>query len=239
MQIIRELKASLDKVWNRLTKIICIGEVSEVNADSHSVKVILKGHDNIETEWLPVLAARTKGVSVVHNIEVGEQVACLFPPFGDMAKGMVIGSFYNKEDLPFVTDAKVMGVKFTDGSTMTYDENNQTLLFQITKDGPLFEMTSDGARIKANLLVDGEVTVTKTLSVAKAVTFESTLEVAKDVDLKSMLKVAKDVTFESNLKVKKEVMDKSGSMSMIRMIYSGHNHVTAVGPTTPPNQPMA
>jgi hypothetical protein len=186
MQIIRELKASLDKVWNRLTKIICIGEVSAVNADSHSVKVILKGHDNIETEWLPVLAARTKGVSVVHNLEVGEQVACLFPPFGDMAKGMVIGSFYNKEDLPFVT-----------------------------------------------------VTVTKTLSVAKAVTFESTLEVAKDVDLKSMLKVAKDVTFESNLKVKKEVMDKSGSMSMIRMIYSGHNHVTAVGPTTPPNQPMA
>ncbi len=227
MQIISELKASVERLWTRLTKIICVGEVSEINADSHSVKVILKGHDNIETEWLPVLASRTKGVSVVHNLEVGEQVACLFPPFGDMAKGMVIGSFYNKVDLPFTTDAKVLGVKFTDGSTMTYDENNKTLLFQITKDGPLFEMTSEGAKLKSNLEIDGDVTIKKGLTVTKAVTFESTLVVTKDV------------TFESNLKVKKEVMDKSGSMSQIRMVYSGHNHTTSVGPTTPPNQPMS
>lgn len=232
MQIIRELKSSVDKIWNRLTKIICVGEVSEVNGDSHSVKVILKGHDNLETEWLPVLAARTKGVSVVHNLEVGEQVACLFPPFGDMAKGMVIGSFYNKEDLPFTTDAKTFGIKFNDGSTFTYDENNQTMLFQITQDGPLFEMTKEGARFKTDVVIDGKVTVTKD------VTFGSKLSVAKDVTFNSKLSVKKDVIFESNLKVKKEVMDKAGSMSLIRMVYSGHSHTTAVGPTTPPLQPM-
>ena len=210
MKIVKELKARLDKVYARMMRIVSVGEVIEVDGASHRVKVALKGLDDVPSIWLPVLAFRTKGVRVVHNLEMGEQVVCLFPPIGDMARGFVLGALYNQEDTPFQSDVKVFGMKFNDGTLITYDEGKQTLLAEIGGGGPTLTMDKKGTRLVSDFDIDGHVTITKTF------------------------KVKQDVTFESNLTVKKEVMDKSGSMTQIRMIYNGHNH----GPSPVPNQPM-
>lgn len=211
MKIFKELKARLDTLYARMTRIVSIGEVIEVEGASHRVKVALKGLDGVPSVWLPVLAFRTKGVQVVHNLEIGEQVVCLFPPIGDMARGFVLGALYNQSETPFQSDVKVFGMKFNDGTVITYDEGKQILLAEIGGGGPTFTMDKNGTRFVSDVDIDGHVTITKTF------------------------KVQQDVTFESNLKVKKEVMDKSGSMTQIRMIYNGHNH----GPSPTPNQPMS
>ncbi|MBE8578711.1 phage baseplate assembly protein V [Vibrio sp. OPT18] len=227
MKIFKELSMRIDKIYTRLVRIVSVGEVIEVDGASHRVKVALKGLDDVPSVWLPVLAFRAKSVSVVHNLSKGEQVVCLFPPVGDMAKGFVLGALYNQEDKPFQSDVKVYGMKFDDETVITYDEGKQTLLVEIGGGGPKFTMDKNGTKLISKFDIDGDVTISKTLSVKNAVTFDDTLAVKKDV------------TVESNLQVKKDVFDKSGSMMQIRMIYSGHNHTTAVGPTTPPIQPMA
>ncbi|MCX2788354.1 phage baseplate assembly protein V [Vibrio sp. Sgm 5] len=214
MQWVAEIRKRIDRLYERLTRIISVGEVIDVDAHSHRVKVSLKGLDGVPTVWLPVLVSRAKGASVVHNLDVGEQVVCLFPPIGDMAKGYVMGSSYNQEDRPFVTDAKVLGIRLSDGTTMTYDENKKTLLIEIAEGGPVMTMTKDGTKLKSKLDIEGAVSISETLTVKK------------------------DISTDANIKAKKEVMDKVGSMTQIRTIYNGHNHVAPKGPTTTPNQPM-
>ncbi|WP_367971608.1 phage baseplate assembly protein V [Vibrio scophthalmi] len=214
MKIFKELKCRVDQLYTRMVRIVSVAEVIEVDGASHRVKVALKGLDDVSTVWLPVLAFRAKDVSVVHNLSKGEQVLCLFPPIGDMAKGFVLGALYNQQDKPFQGDVKVYGMKFSDDTIITYDEGKQTLLVEIGGGGPKFTMNKEGTKLVSKFDIDGDVTISKTL------------------------RVKQDTTIESNLFVKKEVFDKTGSMTQIRMTYNGHTHGLTPSSTVTPNQPM-
>lgn len=154
---IKRIKTQLISLRSRLTRIVSIGEMSDVDATSHRVKVILKGLDSVKTDWLPVLTIRSLGVSAVHNMEAGEQVLCLFPPFGDMANGVVIGAMYNSEDKPAFDSCDVFGFRFKDGTIVKYDQSKNELILQICGGEPSLTLNKSGLQIVGNVEIQGDI----------------------------------------------------------------------------------
>lgn len=167
-QLMKAKQAGVD-LLSRLMRIICVGEVTEVEGAGQRVKVVLPSHDRMESDWLRVLARRTLGVRTSCNLKVGEQVLCLFPPLGDMRTGYVLGALYNATDAPFQDSPDVFGIEFEDGAKMTYDQENHILRFSMPGGSQLFEMTPEGARLVSNLDIDGEVTISKSLKVTETI----------------------------------------------------------------------
>lgn len=154
---------------SRLMRVVCVGEVTEVEGAGQRVKVVLPSHDKMESDWLRVLARRSLGVRTSCNLKEGEQVLCLFPPLGDMRTGYVLGALYNATDTPFQDNPEVFGVEFDDGARCTYDQESHTFRFSMPGGRQLFEMTPEGARLVSKLDIDGEVTISKSLTVTETV----------------------------------------------------------------------
>lgn len=228
----KKLQHSVGKITARLAKMICVGEVTAVNADSHQVKVVLKGFDNIETVWLPVLSMRAKGVNAVHNLEVGEQVVCLFPPIGDMARGFVIGASYNAQDKPAFNDPEVFGMKFNDGTIIKYNQQTSELLVQIKGGQPLFKMTPSGTKLVSDFEIIGNVSISKNLAVKQNAT------ITKNITAGTLNVGGAAMDSAGNISTSGSIADATSSMDKIRLIYNGHNHDTPKGPSSTPKQPM-
>lgn len=227
-----KLQQSIQKVISRLTKIICVGEVAAVNAESHRVQVVLKGMDSVQSVWLPVLTSRAKGVSFVHNLEIGEQVLCLFPPIGDMSNGFVIGACYNQQDKPAFTDPDIFGMKFNDGTVIKYNQTSSELLVQIKGGTPLFKMTASGTKLVSDVEIIGNVSISKNLNVKQNAT------ITQNVTAGTLNVGGAAMDAAGNFVTTGSVTDMRGSMEQIRVTYNGHNHETPKGPSGQPLQPM-
>lgn len=164
----------------RLMRIVCVGEVVAVDGAGQRVKVRLPNHDNMESDWLRVLARRSLGVRTSCNLKVGEQVLCLFPPLGDMRIGYVLGALYNKQEAPFQDNPDVFGVEFEDGARMTYDQVSHTLRIALPGGTPLVEVTPGGSRLVSNLTIDGEVIITKGLTAQQVSDQAGTMQTMRD-----------------------------------------------------------
>lgn len=196
-QLIKTGKGAAD-LLSRLMRIVCVGEVSAVDGAGQRVKVVLPAHDRMESDWLRVLALRSLGVRTSCNLQVGEQVLCLFPPLGDMMAGYALGALYNQQDTPFQDNPEVFGIEFKDGARLTYDQESHTLQFSMPGGEQLFEMTPEGARMVSKLDIDGEVTISKSLTVTEGIE-------------------AKTVTADT-------VSDSTGDMGTMRSQYNQHGH---------------
>ncbi|MGR5240220.1 phage baseplate assembly protein V [Photobacterium damselae] len=236
--MINVIKDSIKAITSRINKMICVAEVSEVNANSHQVKVSLKGFDGLVTVWLPVLSMRAKGVNAVHNLEIGEQVVCLFPPIGDMAKGFVIGACYNQQDKPAFTDPDIFGMKFNDGTVIKYNQKSSELLVQIKGGQPLFKMTPSGTKLVSDFEIIGNVNISKNLVVNQNVTINQNAVVIKGLTAGTVTVGGAKIDKVGNLTTTGQVSDARGSMEQIRITYNGHNHDTPKGPSGPPKQFM-
>ncbi|MDE1352169.1 baseplate protein, partial [Vibrio aestuarianus] len=126
-----DIKAKLSDVLSMLRKLVCIGEVSKVDAQLRRVKVTFPGLPYPESDWLPVLGIRSKSVSISCNLEAGEQVLCLFIPSGSMMSGYVLGSMANKSAKPYAANVDKFGVRFKDGTILEYDQSTQTGVLKI------------------------------------------------------------------------------------------------------------
>ncbi len=196
-QLIKTGKDAAD-LLSRLMRIVCVGEVSAVDGGGQRVKVVLPSYDRMESDWLRVLARRSLGVRTSCNLKVGEQVLCLFPPLGDMMTGYVLGALFNQQDAPFQDNPDVFGIEFEDGAKLTYDQTSHTLQFSLPGGSQLFEMTPDGARMVSKLDIDGDVTISKGLTVTEGV--------------------------QANTVTASSVSDSAGDMSTMRDQYNQHGH---------------
>lgn len=211
----KALSNSVKTLTDRIRKMICIGEVSELDPKTARVKVKLPEFNHIESDWLPILALRSRSVSTVMHLSKGEQVLCLFPPIGDMSRGVVVGALYNQSDVPFIVDDNKFGVRFNDGTTVTYDEKVGKLRAQIRGGTPLIEMTPEKTKIVSEVEIIGNVSISKNLTVG------------------GNTSVQKNLTVQQNISATGLVSDGVGSMAQIRMVYNGHKH-DASGNAVPP-----
>jgi phage baseplate assembly protein V len=96
------------------------GEISAVDYPSCRVRVRLDDRDGVESYWLNVPQRNTQGTQRRPLMpELGEQVAVLLD--ADGVGGVYLGGIYSTAEPPPVVDQDTDYVRFSDGTSITYD----------------------------------------------------------------------------------------------------------------------
>lgn len=109
-----------------LSRIIRVGEVTQIMPEKHMVRVLFPEDDNSVSYELFVLCRNSFSNKDYNMPDLGEDVLCLFLPDGT-EDGFVIGSFY-AEDVPKPTSSQnERKVQFSDNTTVTYNRDSHSL----------------------------------------------------------------------------------------------------------------
>lgn len=127
--------------------LIRIGLVSSVDATKHTVRVVFEDKDNLVSGELPVIIPFSTKAKAYRLPEVSESVLCVFLENG-IQSGFCLGSYYNAEDKPPVSNKDQAGVWFEDGSYVYFDRSTHSLHVKST----------GNVRIEGNLIVSGSIT---------------------------------------------------------------------------------
>jgi phage baseplate assembly protein V len=123
---------------NESTATIKFGFVTAADAATHRVRVRLPDLDDLETYWLPVLAARTHSDRFEHLFDVGDHVAVLLDPHGE--DGVVLGALYSARDPAPGGTPDITRATFADGTRVEYDRAAHRLTIHCVGD---IEIVSD------------------------------------------------------------------------------------------------
>jgi phage baseplate assembly protein V len=173
---------------NRLSRVITVGTVSEVDYQKARVKVTM---GEWTTTWLPWVTTRASNDIGWWALELDEQVLVISPS-GDMAQGIVIGSIFQQQQQDVVSDIEVEKrnsihrIQYLDGTIIEYDRDKHRLKADVKGDVELLVEKNLKATVTENveIIVEGEMTAT----VSQAATIKAetiTLEATGDMTLKA------------------------------------------------------
>lgn len=144
-----------------LNTLIKIGEVSVINPDKGTARVVFGDDDSVVSAELKVLQKNTFKNKDYAMPDIGEDVVCIFLPCAP-EDGFILGSFYAGDVKPPETDGNLRTVKFSDDTIVTYDRKKHALDVK---------MNSGTCKVKCpSITLDGNVSITGTLNVAGATT---------------------------------------------------------------------
>lgn len=172
------------------------GEVSAVDYKTCQIRVRLDDRDGVESYWLHVPQRNTQGTQRRPLMpELGEQVAVLLD--ADGVGGVYLGGIYSTAEPPPVVDEDTDYVRFSDGTTLTYDRAAHVMALDCVGATTL--------KCAKNLIVEcGEPVSVKAPS--------ATLDVP-DVTMNGNLKVNGNLDVGGDANVAGRVMDGGGNSS--------------------------
>ena len=118
-----------ENVQELLNGLIRIGEVSSVNSEKCTARVVFDDDDSIVSYDLAILQRNTFQNKDYQTVHVGEDVLCVFLPNGH-EDGFIIGAFYAGEVTPPESSLDIRTIVFADGTKATYNRATHTLLIQ-------------------------------------------------------------------------------------------------------------
>lgn len=161
------------------------GIVTAVDAATHRVRVRLPDLDDLETYWLPVLAARTHRDRFEHLYDVGDHVAVLLDPRGE--DGVVLGALYSARDPAPGGGADITAARFADGTVVEYHRAAHRLLLsvrghiQIVADGPV-AVTAPSVTIDSpQVMVTGRLIVGDGIAVSGNVSVQGNIDASGSI----------------------------------------------------------
>lgn len=143
-----------EQLRDLMAQMIRVGFVSARQPERMRVCVELRDTPTaaLVTDWLPVLCSRASGDLAYDLPDVGDQVLCLFLPYG-LEQGFVLGAMYGKAGPP-VSSGDKWHRKFSDGTVLEYDRAAHRLTADVQGDVRL--ATSGGLEAE----VGGAVSIT-------------------------------------------------------------------------------
>ena len=124
----------MSDVQDVLAQTIRVGFVTARQPEKMRVQVELRDTvtQPLTSAWLPVLCPRASGDLAYDLPDVGDQVLCLFLPYG-LEQGFVLGAMYGKASPPVASGDK-WHRKFSDGTVLEYDRVAHKLTAQVQGD---------------------------------------------------------------------------------------------------------
>lgn len=124
----------MSDVQDVLAQTIRVGFVTARQPETMRVQVELKDTvtQPLSSAWLPVLCPRASGDLAYDLPDVGDQVLCLFLPYG-LEQGFVVGAMYGKASPP-VSSGDKWHRRFQDGTVLEYDRAAHKLTAQVQGD---------------------------------------------------------------------------------------------------------
>lgn len=170
------------------------GDVSAIDYQGCRIRVRLDDRDGVESYWLNVPQRNTQGTKRRPLMpELGEQVAVLLD--ADGVGGVYLGGVYSSAEPPPVVDEDTDFIRFSDGTTVTYDRKANVMAVDCVGATTL--------KCAKNLSIEcGEPVSVKAPS--------ATLDIA-EVALNGDLKVSGNVTVSGSVDVAGAVMDVGGN----------------------------
>lgn len=136
------------QLFSALRRIIRVGNVSSVNPEAMTCRVVFRDMDNTVSDELPLLNTGSLYCKEYWLPAVNEQVVCLMLPNSGgtgNSEGIVLGSFFNEADPPVKTGIGIRRIDFGDGSYVEHDSNNGNLTIKATG-----TITIKGTTVKIN-----------------------------------------------------------------------------------------
>lgn len=117
-----------------MAQMIRVGFVNARQPEKMRVKVTVRDTTGAQlvTDWLPVLCPRASGDMQYDLPDIGDQVLCLFLPYG-LEQGFVVGAMYGKQ-VPPVQSGDKWHRTFSDGTTVEYDRAAHKLTANVKGD---------------------------------------------------------------------------------------------------------
>ena len=162
---------------------IRIGVVASTDPGSGTARVELSDDDGLVSFDLPVIVRKTHRDKDYWMPDAGDQVLCLFLPFG-LEQGFILGSFYSRPDAVPVASQDKRHVLFGDGTWLEYDRKSHTLSGHIK--GQVDKLTVDKDAI---LEVKGNVQATVGESVTASIGKDLTAEVGQSATVNAGAKI--------------------------------------------------
>lgn len=216
-----------DNRFGMLDIMIKIGEVSSVDYEKGTARVIFDDDDGLVSNDLAVIQRNTFSNHDYTMPSVGEDVICLFLASGSEA-GFILGAIYAGEVEPPESAENKRYVHFADDTKFSYDWENHLASVEIGDDTTIVA-DQDHAEVKAG-------GVTLTLS-------DNTVTIDCDkVNLTSQSGInlgeenpAEFVALAT--KVKTELTKIQSEFQTLQTLWAAHTHPTGVGPSGPPVTP--
>ena len=137
------------------------GVVAAVDDAKHAVRVTLPALENLQTDWLPVIAANAGGNRFYALPDPGELAVCLLDARGE--GGVCLGVIYNAADPTPAASRDIWCKTFSNGTVIKHDRSSG----QVTVDTPGDVLIKSGGKVTidcaetettGNLLVSGSLT---------------------------------------------------------------------------------
>jgi phage baseplate assembly protein V len=202
-----EIQRTLSRMEQRISNLIRIGRVAEVQDSPPRVKVEYDkdaGGKPVLTAWLRYFEERQGFVQTWNPPKVGEQCTILSPS-GVLRMGVVLLGLNTTNKPPISSDSSVHQIKFEDGSTFAF--NRASSQWDISLGGGSASFNGVMFTFNADLFVNGDI-----------------IQVG-DFDQEG------NITTTGNI-IGNMVSDSIGSMVAIRTTYNGHHHNARPEPPT-------
>ena len=158
--MIEELKEKVERLEALFLRMVRVGIVTQVFSNQGTVRVKFDDQDGEVSYELPVIFKKTQKDKDYWLPDVGEQVLCVFLPYG-IEQGFVLGAFYSEVDKPPVKDKNKRRIEFEDGSYVEYDRKEHKLTVEIKGEAEIKVEKDAKIEVSGNgeLKVNGNATV--------------------------------------------------------------------------------
>lgn len=174
---ILNLERQLADIESRLLRVICWGEVCDIDPQTAKVRVVFPDKDNVVSNWLPVMHHSTFGNQIYQMPDMGMQVVVIFPPVGGMENGVVLGGTYNAQDPVPVANADKTQINFSDGTRLEYDRSSHILSASVAGNAEIAASGDVSVSTEANAIITagGDISATGTNITAQADGLQATV----------------------------------------------------------------
>jgi phage baseplate assembly protein V len=162
-------------VRSTMQSMVKTGVVASTSPASGTARVEISDEDGLVSFDLGVIVRKTYRDKDYWMPDAGDQVLCLFLPFG-LEQGFILGSFYSQPDAVPVTSQDKRHVLFGDGTWLEYDRKSHTLSGHVK--GKVDQLTVDEDVVAE---VGGSVQATVTKDVIAEVGGSVQATVTKDL----------------------------------------------------------
>lgn len=141
---------------DKLAQIIRVGFVNGRQPEKMRVKVTIPDTVGKEliTDWLPVLCPRACEDMQYDLPDIGDQVLCLFLPYG-LEQGFVVGAMYGKGTPP-VQSGEKWHRKFKDGTWLEYDRATHKLTAYVEGDCEITAKGNISQKVEGNVAMQSQ-----------------------------------------------------------------------------------
>ena len=213
-----------------LSDLFRVGEVTSVNPAAMTARVTFDDDDGVTSFDLPILQRNT-----LHNqdhccVDVGEDVLCMFLPTG-IEEGFILGSFYAGEVQPPSKSGHVRMMKFSDGTTLSYDREEHKLTGDVKGD---VELTVSGT---VSVKAQEEVTVKSAALItlqAPTINLNGAINTAAEEGGSGTMTIMGDINQTGSQSVSGNV-EADGDVVAGNISLKSHTHTCPDGETGTPN----